>query len=84
MMNARANATLCACPWLRNVPLSPTWVSYPLGKARINPSRSAISTALHISSRLAPGLDGGTVYTDDRAPVEGLSDSSIVRYAAGR
>jgi spermidine synthase len=33
-------------------------------------------------SRLAPGLRGGTVYTDDRAPVEWLVDESIVAYAA--
>ncbi len=32
---------------------------------------------------LAPKLEGGRVYTDDRAPVEWLIDSSIVRYAAG-
>jgi spermidine synthase len=33
--------------------------------------------------RLAPGLEGGEVYTDDRAPVEWLIDKSIVEYAAG-
>jgi hypothetical protein len=33
--------------------------------------------------RLAPGLPGGSVYTDDRAPVEWLVDESIVAYAAG-
>jgi len=32
---------------------------------------------------LAAPLAGGRVYTDDRAPVEWLIDSSIVRYAAG-
>jgi len=32
--------------------------------------------------RLGPALGGGTVYTDDRAPVEWLIDSSIVSYAA--
>jgi hypothetical protein len=32
--------------------------------------------------RLAPGLGGGAVYTDDRAPVEWLVDESIVAYAA--
>jgi spermidine synthase len=34
--------------------------------------------------RLAPALAGGPVYTDDRAPVEWLTDLSIIRYAAGR
>jgi spermidine synthase len=33
--------------------------------------------------RLRPALRGGTVYTDDRAPVEWLVDRSIVTYAAG-
>jgi spermidine synthase len=35
------------------------------------------------ASRLAPPLAGGEVYTDDRAPVEWLIDTSIVEYAAG-
>jgi spermidine synthase len=34
------------------------------------------------AARLAPGLPGGSVYTDDRAPVEWLVDESIVAYAA--
>jgi spermidine synthase len=36
-----------------------------------------------VGARLGPGLRGGTVYTDDRAPVEWLTDLSILRYAAG-
>jgi spermidine synthase len=32
-------------------------------------------------NRLAPALTGGPVYTDDRAPVEWLTDLSILRYA---
>ena len=35
------------------------------------------------AARLAPRLRGGTVYTDDKAPVEWLVDKSIVEYAAG-
>jgi spermidine synthase len=35
------------------------------------------------AGRLAPTLPGGTVYTDDKAPVEWLTDLSILRYAAG-
>ena len=35
------------------------------------------------AARLAPRLRGGTVYTDDKAPVEWLVDRSIVEYAAG-
>jgi spermidine synthase len=34
------------------------------------------------AARLAPGLDGGSVYTDDHAPVEWLIDASIVQVAA--
>lgn len=34
------------------------------------------------AGRLAPPLDGGSVYTDDRAPVEWLIDASIVKVAA--
>jgi spermidine synthase len=36
-----------------------------------------------VSGRLAPAPTGGPVYTDDRAPVEWLTDLSILRYAAG-
>jgi spermidine synthase len=35
------------------------------------------------SGRIAPPVNGGAVYTDDRAPVEWLTDLSILRYAAG-
>ncbi len=40
--------------------------------------RVAAATA----SRLRPGLAGGSVYTDDRAPVEWLIDGSILKVAA--
>jgi spermidine synthase len=35
------------------------------------------------AARIAPALEGGSVYTDDKAPVEWLIDKSIVDYAAG-
>jgi predicted O-methyltransferase YrrM len=38
--------------------------------------------AVFAAGRLAPALEGGEVYTDDRAPVEWLVDKSIVDYAA--
>ena len=41
------------------------------------------SLAAQSAARLAPALRGGTVFTDDRAPVEWLIDASIVQYAAG-
>jgi spermidine synthase len=37
-----------------------------------------------VSGRLTAALGGGAVYTDDRAPVEWLTDLSILRYAAGK
>ncbi|MGI8863491.1 MAG: spermidine synthase [Solirubrobacteraceae bacterium] len=39
--------------------------------------------AAQVAARLAPALRGGSVYTDDRAPVEWLTDLSILRYATG-
>ena len=44
----------------------------------------ALRALAHAQARLlAPPLTGGSVYTDDRAPVEWLVDASIVHYAAG-
>jgi predicted membrane-bound spermidine synthase len=37
-----------------------------------------------VAGRLLAPLRGGSVFTDDRAPVEWLTDFSIVRYAEGR
>jgi hypothetical protein len=39
--------------------------------------------AYTVGARLGPGLRGGPVYTDDRAPVEWLTDLSLFRYATG-
>jgi predicted membrane-bound spermidine synthase len=36
-----------------------------------------------VGAHVGPALQGGAVYTDDRAPVEWLTDLSIVKYAAG-
>ncbi len=38
--------------------------------------------ARQTAARIGPRLDGGTVYTDDHAPVEWLIDRSILGYAA--
>ena len=40
--------------------------------------------AAQVSARIALPLLGGSVYTDDRAPVEWLVDQSLLDYAAGR
>jgi hypothetical protein len=37
---------------------------------------------LRAAREVDPPLNGGEVYTDDRAPVEWLIDKSIVDYAA--
>ena len=39
--------------------------------------------ALQVGRGLEPALRGGPVYTDDRAPVEWLTDLAILRYATG-
>jgi len=36
-----------------------------------------------VRGHIGPALGGGSVYTDDHAPVEWLTDLSILRYAAG-
>jgi spermidine synthase len=40
--------------------------------------------AQRVLGRMGPPLTGGSVYTDDRAPVEWLTDLSILQYATGR
>jgi spermidine synthase len=59
----------------------------PLSAARLRDEAQSMpdglrGTALAAASRLQPGLEGGEVYTDDKAPVEWLIDKSIVDYAA--
>jgi hypothetical protein len=39
--------------------------------------------AADVANRFGRALGGGSVYTDDRAPVEWLTDLSILKYAAG-
>ncbi len=60
-----------------------------LSGARIVAEPAALSSDLQgldaaVAGRLGPPLRGGSVYTDDRAPVEWLTDLSILRYATGR
>jgi spermidine synthase len=54
-----------------------------LAKSAATGAPALAPLAAQISTRLAPGLGGGSVYTDDRAPVEWLTDLSILRYATG-
>jgi hypothetical protein len=60
----------------------------PLSAASMMAAHAHLPLALQgllasTSARIEPPLRGGTVYTDDRAPVEWLTDLSILRYAAG-
>ncbi len=61
----------------------------PFSPLRRSAARAAIPSSLRslaelVAGRLAPALGGGAVYTDDRAPVEWLTDLSILRYATGQ
>ncbi len=40
--------------------------------------------ASRVGNRIGPALTGGSVYTDNRAPVEWLIDQSLLDYAAGK
>jgi spermidine synthase len=80
----------------RNVardPLTPTNTlvaasTVPLSGARLISALTRLPAdlrplAAQAASRLTRGLPGGQVYTDDRAPVEWLIDSSLLSYATG-
>jgi spermidine synthase len=54
----------------------------PLSFSRLATVPSALRPlATTVLARLAPALHGGAVYTDDKAPVEWLTDLSIIGYA---
>jgi spermidine synthase len=60
----------------------------PLSATALNSNRIKIPAPLYglqaaVGSRFGAALHGGSVYTDDRAPVEWLTDLSILRYAGG-
>jgi hypothetical protein len=60
----------------------------PLSGQRMLAARASVPADLQgllaaIAGRLGPALRGGQVYTDDLAPVEWLTDLSIIRYATG-
>ncbi len=61
--------------------------SVPAGVGRLRAARPVLprelrSLALVESYRVEPRLEGGEVYTDDKAPVEWLIDRSIIGYAS--
>jgi hypothetical protein len=67
------NTLLVASP----APLSPVRLAR---SARIVPGRLAALTR-RAAAALEPRLEGGEVWTDDRAPVEWLVDASLLGYA---
>jgi spermidine synthase len=54
----------------------------PLRGGNVRAPGGLAPVAAASAGRLAPALLGGDVFTDDRAPVEWLIDTSIVEYAA--
>ena len=79
-------------PSLLRDPIMPTNTLLVASAANASPSRLHAAAgrlpadlrpaAVADAARLAPPLSGGEVFTDDRAPVEWLVDTSIVKYAA--
>jgi hypothetical protein len=55
-----------------------------LRSAGTAPALALLPVALTVADRLGDALRGGRVYTDDRAPVEWLTDLSILQYATGK
>jgi spermidine synthase len=80
-----------AFPAVLRYPIEPTNTlllagALPLSATRLYRNASSLPRrlrplALSAAASLAPRLAGGEVYTDDRAPVEWLVDSSLLEYA---
>jgi hypothetical protein len=61
--------------------IAPSQARLEAAAERMPPELRAV--ALADARRLAAPLEGGEVYTDDRAPVEWLVDKSLIDYAEG-
>jgi spermidine synthase len=78
-------------PSLLRYPIEPTNTLLlagegPLSAGRLRRNAGSLPPELRqvardAAAKLAPRLDGGEVYTDDRAPVEWLVDSTLLEYA---
>ncbi|MBV8220610.1 MAG: fused MFS/spermidine synthase, partial [Solirubrobacterales bacterium] len=55
----------------------------PLSFAKLAVPGPLRTLAQRVADQVGPALRGGAVYTDDKAPVEWLTDLSILRYAIG-
>ena len=53
-------------------------------QAARTPRRPRDRLPIRSAARIGPALTGGSVYTDDKAPVEWLTDLSILQYAIGK
>jgi hypothetical protein len=58
--------------------------SRPLSFADLPVPASLRPLAQQVTDHVGPALRGGAVYTDDKAPVEWLTDLSILQYAVGK
>ena len=64
-------------------------VEYPDGRRQLELNRRHVACTptcgrwLADARRLEGPLEGGTVYTDDKAPMEWLVDKSLLEYAGG-
>ncbi len=80
-----------ALPHVMRDPIEPTNTMLVASRGDLSTTRLANAripaelrpTLKAAATQLAPALRGGSVYTDDKAPVEWLVDTSIVHYAAG-
>jgi spermidine synthase len=82
-----------AFPRVLRYPIEPTNTLLVAGDGKLSPARlrrngEALPPALRplalaAAGELEPRLPGGEVFTDDRAPVEWLVDSSLLEYANG-
>ncbi len=82
-----------AFPRVRRDPIEPTNTLLVAGAGQLSAARlrgaarslpaELRAPARRAAARLAPRLPGGEVYSDDRAPVEWLVDSSLLEYANG-
>ena len=61
--------------------LSPARVTAAASGPRLPPELDGLADS--VGARMSPALRGGQVYTDDRAPVEWLTDLSLLNYAEG-
>ncbi|MCO5315085.1 MAG: fused MFS/spermidine synthase [Solirubrobacterales bacterium] len=82
-----------ALPAVKRDPVTSTNTMLIGGRTTISPARLARSAsglpaglrpvARAAAARLEPGFRGGSIWTDDRAPVEWMVDLSLLEYAGG-